>query len=323
MVKTTKKTTKKIPKATVPQVTKPKVDQVAIRQRVTDAMVQALIEGTPPWRQPWSGGTGQMAPCNFMTHRHYRGINPLLLLFSSMTKGLTSPYWGTQISWEKQHAKVRQGQEPTHVLLYMLVPVIENGKKKKNVQGNDVLHPFMREYPLYNFDQLDVPEGVLDKCKVKMEVRNTEDIFAPAEALIEATNAEIHYKGVRAYYQLDVDKIFCPPKETFDSMADFYETVGHELMHWCSGKGRIAQKQVVGNQYAFNELVAEIGACILLLELGVPAAEQMLAPSAAYVKSWAERMGNDPKFIFDAAVQAGKNVSYILAFQPKKKKRAA
>ena len=49
MVKTTKKTTK-IPKTTVAKVLKPKIDQVAIRQRVTDAMVQALIESMQSFR---------------------------------------------------------------------------------------------------------------------------------------------------------------------------------------------------------------------------------------------------------------------------------
>lgn len=297
---------------------KVKPDQNAIRKRVTDAMLQALTEGVPPWRQPWAGGARLSAPLNFLSKRHYRGINPLLLLFASMTKGHSSPYWGTEAAWAKKHkAAVRPGEEPTHIMFYHLVPWVENGVTKKNPKGQDILVPLMREYPLYNVEQMTAPGNVLDKYVPVIPTKDLDPDFAPAEALIDATNAEIHYKGLRAVYEREQDRILCPKKNTFDSLADFYETIFHELAHWCEHPKRVGQR--AGHQYAFGELVAEIAACMILLEIGVPMAEQMLDSSRGYVKVWAERMGNDPKFIFDAATQASKVVDYLLAFQKKEK----
>ena len=294
--------------------------QKQIREEVTQKMLAALTAEIPPWRQPWNGGAGLTAPCCFYNHRHYQGINPLLLLFSSMTSGFTSPHWGTANAWkERAGARVRKGAVPTHVVLYVPVPIKENGQNKKNPKGEDILFPLLREYAVYNADQ--VEGGSVDKYRVTLQVRNTEPNFAPAEALIEATNAEIVHQGLRACYERDSDRILVPPKNTFESMADYYETVFHELGHWTEHPKRVGQKK--GHEYAFGELVAEISACILLLEIGVPMADKMLESSKGYVKVWAERMGNDPRYILDAAAQASKAVKYILAFQPKKKKCAA
>ena len=298
-------------------------DQHAIRERITDVMLKALEEGVPPWRQPWSGGQGLAYPCNFLSKRNYQGINPLLLLISATVNGFASPYWGTAYAWEKRvGAKPVKGEEPTTVVLFHLVPLMENGKTKKNLKGEPIYFPLMREYTLFNAEQLKTAD-----CKSREKlakffpdegVCNTQPDFAPAEALIAATKADIVHKGAKACYLKDDDRILLPKKQSFVSMGAYYETTFHELVHWTEKKDRVGTKE--GHQYAFGELVAEIGSCMILLMLGVPMAEEMLADSRGYVKSWMEGMGNNPRFIFDAATQANKCVNYLLAFLPKKEK---
>ena len=61
-----------------------------------------------------------------------------------------------------------------------------------------------------------------------------------------------------------------------------------------------------------GELIAEIGACFILIELNIPFAHQMMDKSKAYVKSWLEKMNSDPKYIFDAASLASKCVDQML-----------
>ena len=145
---------------------------------------------------------------------------------------------------------------------------------------------------------------------------NSEPDFDPAEQFIKSTKSNIRYAGDRAYLDVINDLIVVPEKRKFLSMADFYETVFHELVHWTQRADRVGVKvQEAGvDSYAFNELVAEIGACLLLIELGVPMADKMMDKSKAYVKNWLLRMSNDPKFIFDAATQAGKAVDFLLGF---------
>ena len=55
-----------------------------------------------------------------------------------------------------------------------------------------------------------------------------------------------------------------------------------------------------------GELIAEIAACYLTNELGIPNAEP-LENHAAYLQSWLKSMKSDPNFIFKAAKQRPKS----------------
>ena len=57
-----------------------------------------------------------------------------------------------------------------------------------------------------------------------------------------------------------------------------------------------------------DELVAEIGACFLAVQLGV---EPQFDQSAAYVEGWLEALKSDKEMIFKAAAEAQKAVDYI------------
>jgi len=360
-----------------------------IRKKITDMMVKAIDEGTPPWRKPWAPGSNSGLPCNFQSGRRYTGINPLILMFWSMINDYESKFWGSSSAWLKHvGAHVIREQQATWVTLFNMIPKRDPKTKKllKNKVGENIIVPIMRQFPLFNVQQLQAPtvENLLDgRCragagsivktmlgiedrKFRSEVTtedelrsiakkyllvkdhpkssvtreeiaeainlgvkksiarymstdvetNNEPDFSPAESFIKATNAKINYRGNRAFYSVDKDEITVPNKRKFVSMSDFYETVFHELVHHTQKEDRVGirvqeDKDV---QYAFNELVAEIGACLLLVELGVPMADNMLENSKSYVKNWLQSMKNDPKFIFDAATQAGKAVDYLLGF---------
>ena len=59
-----------------------------------------------------------------------------------------------------------------------------------------------------------------------------------------------------------------------------------------------------------EELVAEIGNCMLCLHLGItPDFDQ----SAAYIESWLAALKNDKGLIFKAASEAQKAVDYIFS----------
>jgi antirestriction protein ArdC len=62
-----------------------------------------------------------------------------------------------------------------------------------------------------------------------------------------------------------------------------------------------------------GELVAEIGACYLARELGVPASDN-LTNHVAYLANWLKAMKSDPKFIFQASVLASRAADFILSF---------
>ena len=130
--------------------------------------------------------------------------------------------------------------------------------------------------------------------------------FAPAEEFIKATGAEI-VRGTRPRFLRG--RILMPPKVPFKTLAEYYDSLFHEICHW--GEQRVG---VVNEDYNFCELVAEIGACFLMLEIGVPMySSNMMEQSKAYVKSWLHGMESDSRFIFEASRQASKVVDFLLS----------
>ncbi|MFO0887602.1 MAG: zincin-like metallopeptidase domain-containing protein [Isosphaeraceae bacterium] len=138
--------------------------------------------------------------------------------------------------------------------------------------------------------------------------------YEPAEEAIAATGIAIRHGGGRAFYSPSGDFVQVPPKASFTEPDEYYETVFHELVHATEHPTRLDwSRKEAENSYAMGELVAEIGACYLARELGVPASEN-LTNHVAYLANWLKAMRDDPRFIFTASAQASKAADYLLAF---------
>ena len=66
--------------------------------------------------------------------------------------------------------------------------------------------------------------------------------------------------------------------------------------------------------YAFEELVAELGAAFLCADLGVT--PEPREDHAAYLGHWLEVLKAQPRFLFSAAAHAQKACDYLHARQP-------
>ena len=163
----------------------------------------------------------------------------------------------------------------------------ENLASELSVKLMEKLHKVRNDSPLISF----VP-------KLKM-----------ASELIKNINADIiHGTFDPAYYPKE-DVIRMPHQALFTSEEEYYQTLFHELMHWSESEIRNGKPDT---PYAFNELVAEIGSCFMMLELNIPMSEKMMESTQSYVSDWISHMDRDPKFIFDAASKASKNVDFLL-----------
>jgi len=68
--------------------------------------------------------------------------------------------------------------------------------------------------------------------------------------------------------------------------------------------------------YAKEELIAELGAAFLCAKLGI--CSEPRKDHAAYLQSWIQALKNDKKFIFSAASQASRAVDYLHGITGKK-----
>ena len=294
--------------------------QNEIRSRITDQIIAALSDPTklPPWRKSWSGDLNSGHPCNAVSQRHYTGINPLLLEIVAHWHGLRSKWWGTFRQWEelggrvkKRPADVSLGKWGTQIIFCKPVT-----KKTTDATGEEAEDKFwvLRTYTVFNFDQVDGPFDHRRVGNVPLPANEVEQRHERAETVIRATGARIHHGGNRAFYSPTDDSITLPYRHQFDRIEGYYQTAGHELCHWTEHPSRLNwDRTKPENSYALGELIAEMGGCYLMGELGLPTGED-LTNHAAYLKHWLAGLQNDARFIFRAAAAASRAVDHILSY---------
>jgi antirestriction protein ArdC len=84
--------------------------------------------------------------------------------------------------------------------------------------------------------------------------------------------------------------------------------------HWSGASHRIGRdlnNRFGSHAYAFEELVAELGAAFMCAVFGI--ANEPRQDHAAYVATWLEVLNNDPRAIFTAAHKAQEAMEYLAA----------
>ena len=290
-----------------------------IRQTITNQIVAALTSGTVPWRRPWSIDRNAGLPANAVSRRCYSGINPLLLQIATEHHGFKSRWWATYRQWSDLGGQVMR--RPEHVASgewgtdIVFCKPCRRTTTKPNGDEKDETFFVLRTYTVFCVDQ--VLGTDVDRFRIGHEPIGSAEIenrFEQAEAAVAATDAEIRFGGNQAFYQPNGDYIQMPHKHQWNSAGDYYEALLHELCHWTEHKNRLDwDRTTAENTYALGELIAELGACFLAGELGLPLNES-LGNHAAYLQNWLDAMQGDTRFVFRASSQASKAADYILSF---------
>ena len=281
-----------------------------IYQTVTNAIIEAL-ESSPPGRYqlPWHHVT--TLPQNARTQNLYNGVNIPLLWAHQYKYGYTSGLWATYKQWQELGAQVKKGAKGTPIVFWKAVeiePATDNAEAETRM--------FARWSRVFNADQVD---GFSPPPPPQPEAIQT---IAAADRLVDASGADIRHGTGGAYYNPLEDYIRLPAPESFkaangsSATGGYYSTLFHELTHWTGAKHRLDRDMgtTFGKQdYAFEELVAELGAAFLCARTGVQNAAR--EDHALYIRHWLQALKNDKRFIFAASAQAQKATDYLLTLQ--------
>ena len=275
------------------------------RVEISNKIIAAIEAGTPPWRKPWTGGQSGAAFPLRSNGEGYRGINILMLWLAAEERGYSSAHWFTFKQAKDLGANVRKGEKSNTVVKYGTF-------ERENQQGEDVKIPYMRAYRVFNADQI---EGLPAEFYIQPEPPR--DLGTKADPALDAFFASL---GVpidttdkpQAYYTPSTDRIHMPPISTFFEASEYYGTLAHECCHATGLKSRLdrVEKSQNKKEYAFEELVAEIGASILGAEMGF---KPDFGQSAAYIEGWLTALNDDHSLVFKAASEAQKAVDFIKA----------
>ncbi len=271
-----------------------------VYQEVTDSIIQQLENGATPWIKPWH--TDSTADKNFITQAPYRGVNRLMLGMASMIKGYDVPVWATFKQWTDLGCRVRADEKGTKIVKYGTYQKTGVDKQKKEIEFTSA---YLTTFYVFNANQVD---GVTIQAPTVSD--KPFNAIEAAELRIKLTGAVITHGGDSAFYAPSVDKINVPHKSSFISEASYYATVFHELTHWTGAEHR--EKRAFGkrfgdNAYAFEELVAEMGAAFLCQDYRI----QGELRHAGYIGNWLKVLRDDSRAIFKAAALAQKSADYI------------
>ena len=277
-----------------------------LMNEVTEKVITKMETCGAGWLRSWVGDA--QLPINCETGKAYQGVNLFILLGQEKSSGK----WGTFKAWKRLDKPVLKGEKATQIIYFK----INKSKTKVDSKGEPLKYPMMRIYYVFN-------ESQTEGYKMASEKTYGDNFScANADEWINNSGAVIDYNNISAFYNPSADKIGMPPKTAFFKTKDasqeqnFYGTLFHELTHWTGHTSRNDRliKRSSRTEYAFEELVAELGACFQSVHFGIEPAE-VNADHTKYLNGWLQALKDDKQFIFKASAQANKSIQYLESLQ--------
>lgn len=279
-----------------------------LKRHVTDQIIDMIEEAQKSentWEKPWVS-FGNERPINPTTGNPYNGMNWFWLSLQ--------PFPVQSYASLKQWSGVKRRVKKEHLKDWTMVFFYKPTEITDKATGDTKTIPFVRYSKVYN-------ESLLEDFEMPSIVKpNEAERIAHVERFIENTGAKIIYSSTdtRAYFAPGPDVVNLPAIELFKATKhstateNFQAVRLHEMTHWTGHKSRL--DRTFGNKfgdklYAFEELVAELGASFACAELGITNTPRK--DHAEYLASWLKGLKEDKNAIFRAASQAQKAFDYM------------
>jgi antirestriction protein ArdC len=256
-------------------------------------LISKAMEDELTWRKTWQSQS--RLHCNWLSKRAYTGTNQIMTMISAWVNDYTSPYWVT-FNQAKDLGGSVKGQTATPAVFFGTGTDRDDPEK---------MFKFAKVYNLFNLDQIGIEVPPVQIRTSKLE--------RPYE-IVEALNVGLDCNASNnPCYSPVTDKIKMPMPGQFESDDDHQSTLYHECIH-ATGHSKRLDRPLTGmfgsEDYAKEELVAELGSVFLCAELGV---SYDLKQHASYLQSWQKAIKDDPQYILKAASAAQKAVEYVMS----------
>ena len=285
--------------------------------RITEIVLEQLRAGVRPWSRPWSDAPALASALPLRaTGQPYQGINVLLLWCAMHARGYLSPHWMTYRQAREFGGQVRKGERGSIVVFAKTIRV-EDGEAPEEADEDIAARRvrFVRPYTVFNAEQI---HGLPERFSARPAPPSpgaAPDGRTPAlDAFFARCGIAIRHDGNKALYNPAADLVVLPPFEAFDTPRDYYATLAHEAVHWTGHPSRLARPDAFGGDrraYAFEELVAELGAAYLCAHLGLEATPR--EDHASYIQFWIRALEEDDRAILRASTAASAAADRLLA----------
>lgn len=284
---------------------------------ITNKIIAEIRKGNLVWRKPWNAGYVDQkngviyGPHNYQSKHIYRGMNAWWIALHNLSQGTRYTQFLTQKQIDKLGGKLEKGAKPISVHAFV------KGIKEKVVDGKKVEEKYVGFVGYYVYPI----EFVTGLREIKSKVKATNEPIADAESIIEfmpkKPEIRIQKGSDRAYYQPATDQVTMPHISQFKKAPEYYSTLFHELIHSTGHKKRLGREfggRFGDAKYAYEELIAELGAAYLCGATGIE--YYTMKNTAAYLKSWSSNlishMQSNAQLFLRAVNAAEKAADYIL-----------
>ena len=242
---------------------------------LVDRIIQQMEAGVVPWRKPWSETapvvvgsmqySGAMWPSNLRAPRVPYGIfNGMILLTIAKEREYRTNLWIAKEVAEELGTLAEGDASPVALRRYD-DDYTTDGKPPRYV---------------YNVEQVDDCERTLGFSFLEEPPTNADSKYRDARRLRDRLEKNLSLRivtGRKAAYSPKEDIVMMPPIERFhdvdgDGVARYWSTLWHEVIHWTGHPTRLDRRRHErwGDEiYAFEELIAELGAAFLCAKLRI------------------------------------------------------
>lgn len=321
-----------------------------IYQEITN-MVIKTIEKNPGkliWEKPWNGAHTYGRMMNYASKKPYRGVNAMLLEVIYpiyYNKNWKNPFFLSATQIKERKGKVKPNARSYPIVFYTIgyryhdnnIDIVSYKKSEFISKITAVKHQIsafidspkltldlfaemhrfsmLKRYRVYNGEDIEGIDFKLSEVKIK----NPFSPIETAEIILDhmPKKPRITTGGDSAFYSPGKDFVNMPVRESFIREPEYYATLFHELTHATAHPSRVGRtmKGKFGSlEYAFEELIAELGAAFITAEAGI--LNHHIKNTAAYIEGWNKRllsrMKDDKTFIFRASGAAQKAADFIL-----------
>lgn len=288
------------------------MNQKEYRNKLAEAFIHVLEEKQLEWHRGWAA----MNPVNAVKGNRYNGINRLYLSLIGEERKYQDPRWATfkQIQdkgWKLENAK-GQGVHVEYWYPYDLKErrAMTWEEYRKRDDADISRYTFYSKYAVvFNGSLI---QGIPKLEPTKKAHINQEELV---KSLSDSMEVPILHDGRdRAYYKIVDDTIHLPMPEYFESEYEYNSTALHELAH-ATGAPQRLNRNLSGcfgsEEYAYEELVAEISSCFMCENLQTVQSESHINNHKAYVQDWCNAIRKNPEVLIKAVKQAEQTASYM------------
>ena len=284
-----------------------------IREQVTTTILAALESGVSPWRRPWNTTGGAARPHNAASGHVYSGINTFYLWAVASAQGYGTSQWLTYNQARGLNGNVKRGEKAAWIVFAKPLRVKAKASESADSDGFKKLF-LMRVTPVFNVAQCENLELPSRELPEELSDHLTDaDIVRKSLTFARDVGISVELGGNRACFSVEANAVRMPEPAQFHSAEAFAATLYHEVIHATGHTSRLSRKfggRFGDADYAFEELIAELGSAMLCQARGI--GSDQMESHAAYIDNWRAILEANPKAIFDAAKFAEAALNFLI-----------